>query len=158
VFHGFEDYVVSIVDKTCSCRAWELSGIPCLHAIAVLREETHNVVDFVHDYYAVDMYKRAFANAINPVNGRNQWAKQDLPTLVPPEFDVSLKNLAFKRRPEEGDSSSKKVQGSEKLSRKGHRKTCSRCGVSGHTKRSCVQQVYCFLLLLLTCSNVRLTN
>ena len=43
------------------------------------------------------------------------------------------------RRPEEGDSNSKKVQSSEKLSRKGHRKTCIRCGVSGHTKRSCVQ-------------------
>ena len=39
VYHGFEGYVVSIVDKTCTCRAWELSGIPCLHAIAVMRED-----------------------------------------------------------------------------------------------------------------------
>jgi len=95
----------------------------------------------VHDYYSVDMYKKAFANVINPVNGPNQWVKQDIPTFIPPEFDVSLKNLAFKRRPEEGDSSNKKVQSSEKLSRKGHCKTCLRCGVSGHTKRTCVQQV-----------------
>jgi len=87
------------------------------------------------------MYKKAFANVINPVNGPNQWVKQDIPTFIPPEFDVSLKNLAFKRRPEEGDSSNKKVQSSEKLSRKGHCKTCLRCGVSGHTKRTCVQQV-----------------
>ena len=141
VFHGFKGYVVSIVDKTCTCRVWELSGIPCVHAIAVMREEMHNVEDFVHEFYSVAMYKKAFANAINPVNGRNQWVKQDVPTFLPPQFDVSLKNLAFKRRSEEGENSNKKVQTSERMSRKGHHKTCSRCGVSGHTKRTCSQQV-----------------
>ena len=86
VYHGFEGFVVSVVDKTCTCKAWELSGIPCLHAIAVMLEERHNVEDFVHDYYLVDMYKRAFANAINPVNGRNQWVKEDIPTFIPPDL------------------------------------------------------------------------
>jgi len=71
VYHGFEGYVVSIVDKTCTCRAWELSGIPCLHAIAVMREERQNVEEFVHDFYSINMCKKAFANAINPVHGHN---------------------------------------------------------------------------------------
>ena len=84
-------------------------GIPCLHAIVVMREERQNVEDFVHDFYSVNMYKKAFANAINSINGRNQWVKQDLPTFLPPEFDVSLKNLVFKRKPAEGDNSNKKV-------------------------------------------------
>ena len=97
--------------------------------------------DFVHDFYSLNMYRKAFANAINLVNGRNQWVKQDLPAFLPPQFDVSLKNLAFKRRPDEGDNSNKKVRSSEKLSRKGHLKTCSMCGVPGHTKRTCNKQV-----------------
>jgi len=70
--------------------------------------ERQNVEDFVHDFCSLNMYKKNFANAINSVNGRNQWAKQDLPAFLPPEFDVSLKNLAFKRRPEEGDHSNTK--------------------------------------------------
>ena len=95
----------------------------------------------MYDFYSVNMYKKAFPNVINPINGHNQRVKLDLPTFLPPEFDVSLKNLAFKRRPKEGVNSNKKVKTSEKLSRKGHHKTCSRCGVSGHTKRTCIQQV-----------------
>jgi len=71
VCHGFDGYVVSIVEKTCTCWAWELSGIPCLHAIVVMREERQNVEVFVHEFYSLNMYKKAFANAINPVNGHN---------------------------------------------------------------------------------------
>lgn len=29
-------FSVDIGEKTCSCRAWQLSGIPCLHAVAAL--------------------------------------------------------------------------------------------------------------------------
>jgi len=97
--------------------------------------------DFVHDFYSLNMYKKAFANAINPVNGCNQWVKQDLLAFLPPKFDVSLKNLALKRRPGEGDHSNKKVGSSEKLSKKGHQKTYLNCGVTGHTKRTRNKQV-----------------
>ena len=31
-----EGYVVDIPCKTCSCRAWELSGLPCFHAIVAM--------------------------------------------------------------------------------------------------------------------------
>jgi len=51
-----------------------------------MHEERQNVEDFVHDYYSVDIYKKAFANVINPVNGRNQWVKEDIPTFIPPDL------------------------------------------------------------------------
>jgi len=57
-----------------------------------------------------------------------------LPAFLPPNFDVSIKNLVFKRTSEQGDHSNKKIGSSEKLSRKGHKKTCSKCGVIGHTE------------------------
>jgi len=75
ICHGFEGYVVSIMERTCTCRPWELSGILYLHAIAVMRGERQKVEDFVHDFYSIDKYKKAFAYAINPINGCNPWVK-----------------------------------------------------------------------------------
>ena len=47
--------------------------------------------DFVHDFYSIDKYKKTFAYAINLINGRKVWVKQDLPTFLPPYFDVNEK-------------------------------------------------------------------
>ena len=146
VYHGFEGYVVSIVEKTCTCRAWELSGIPCLHTIAVMREERQKVEDFIHEFYSIDKYRKAFAYAVNPINGHNLWVKQDLPTFLPPHFDFSMKNLAFNRGPKEGGHRKKHFDSSGKFSRKGHKKTCSKCGVVGHSKTTCNKQVLILFL------------
>jgi len=35
----------------------------------------------------------------------------------------------------------KKFESSEKVLRKGHKKTCAKCGVVGHTKTTCNRQV-----------------
>ena len=93
----------------------------------------------------IDKYRKAFAYAINPINGHKLWVKKDLPTFRPPHFDVSMKNLAFKRRPEEGEHK-KHFDSSGKVSRKGHKKTCSKCGAVGHTKTTCNKQVLILFL------------
>jgi len=36
VSKGMEKYVVNLKQQTCSCRKWELTGIPCTHAIACM--------------------------------------------------------------------------------------------------------------------------
>ena len=45
--HGDRTYVVKLDDKTCTCRRYTLSGIPCAHAICVIRDRRHNPVDYV---------------------------------------------------------------------------------------------------------------
>jgi len=57
-----------------------------------------------------------------------------------------MKNLAFKRRPEESEHSKKHFDSSGKVLRKGHKKTCSKCGVVGHTKTTCNKQVLILFL------------
>jgi len=46
--------------------------------------------------------------------------------FLPPYFDVSMKNLVVKRTLEEGEHSKKNFESSEKVSSKGHKKTCSK--------------------------------
>jgi len=69
-------YVVGIVENTCTYGASELSGIPCAHALAVMRLERLKVEGFVYDFYSTDNCKKeAFTYGINPINGRNMWVK-----------------------------------------------------------------------------------
>jgi len=44
VKHGTNGFVVNMYAKTCTCKVWELSGIPCTHALAVMREEQINPI------------------------------------------------------------------------------------------------------------------
>ncbi|KAF7113497.1 hypothetical protein RHSIM_RhsimUnG0116600 [Rhododendron simsii] len=54
-FHG-NQFCIDMNAKTCSCRRWELTGIPCAHALAVIRESKKKVHGIVHDYYQKQTY------------------------------------------------------------------------------------------------------
>ena len=47
VFIGTSILNVEIKEQTCTCRTWEMLGIPCEHACAVIRFNGQNVVDFL---------------------------------------------------------------------------------------------------------------
>ena len=51
VFIGTSIFNVDIKEHSCTCRAWEMSGIPCKHACAVIGYNGQNVVDFVDDQF-----------------------------------------------------------------------------------------------------------
>ena len=64
------------------------------------------------------------------------WIKTSEGQIHVPSFEDAKKNLALKRRLEEGEKSKKQVGGYGKESTKGHKKTCSECKQVGHTKRT----------------------
>jgi len=137
VSHGLQGFVVNLVLRTCTCRGWDLTGIPCRHALAVMREERLKVEDYVDDFYSLEKYKKAYAETINPINGQNMWVKTSGDQIHAPSFKDTQKNLALKRRLEEGEKRDKQARSYGKVSTKGHKKTCSQCKQVGHTKRAC---------------------
>ena len=46
---------VDIMNRTCTCRGWQMLGIPCEHAAAVIISIGHNITDFVDDWYKYPM-------------------------------------------------------------------------------------------------------
>lgn len=48
-----EKYAVNIADRTCSCRKWDLTGIPCYHAILALWVAMKDPMDYVDECYSV---------------------------------------------------------------------------------------------------------
>jgi hypothetical protein len=130
--HG--EYEVRIEKMECSCRAWQLSGIPCRHACACLRHERIKPESVVHKCYSLDAFRATYSQVVMPCSDPRVWKKMNGPPLKPPKFDKQVGRPSKKRRkcPLEED-------GGTRLSRHGIIGHCSVCNVAGHTKRTCPQ-------------------
>ncbi|XP_071688333.1 uncharacterized protein [Rutidosis leptorrhynchoides] len=137
-----EQVVVDLATKECACRRWEITGMPCKHAIAALynrsanNDEVEPPEQWVHPVYMMSTWRNTYAFSINPVNGRSMWPKSTLPfTLIPPKIVATAGRPKKNRRKglEEKDNITK----DGKLSKKGKQMQCSNCKEFGHNKRGC---------------------
>ncbi|KAH7847184.1 hypothetical protein Vadar_022991 [Vaccinium darrowii] len=125
-------YRVDLVNGTCGCRKWDMSGIPCVHALASIKFLQQDPFDYVHEWYKVSTYLKCYENLLSPINGRDLWPETNNPIMLPP--DVKKRSgrpkKARRREPEE-------PQDPTKLTKKGVQMRCSACGKVGHNKRGC---------------------
>ncbi|KAH7863402.1 hypothetical protein Vadar_017045 [Vaccinium darrowii] len=129
-----EQYRIDLEKKTCGCRRWELSGIPCVHAITGYNHLDRDMVDYIHDCYKVRTYLATYSNFLTPMNGKDMWPNEGYPTLLPPDVKkrAGRPKKARRREPEENEDPTK-------LSKRGMKMSCSSCGKIGHNKRGCKQ-------------------
>jgi hypothetical protein len=53
--HEYErTYIVDMMGKMCDCKRWQLTGIPCHHAIACCREDRRDPCTLVHSCYNIE--------------------------------------------------------------------------------------------------------
>jgi len=129
-------YVVDLHKKTCGCRQWEMTGIPCAHAVSTILFDCRDPEDYVHEYYSLEMYKKAYAPLIYPMPSEEQWVHavgHDI--LEPPRQRVATGRLRKLRRrcPDE----SRDPKNPNRIRKFGARMRCSKCVVVGHNKRAC---------------------
>jgi hypothetical protein len=65
-------YVVDLHKKTCGCTQWEMTGIPCGHAVSAILFDCGEPEDYVHEYYSLEMYKKAYVPLIYPMPSEEQ--------------------------------------------------------------------------------------
>ncbi|XP_057795097.1 uncharacterized protein LOC131011334 isoform X1 [Salvia miltiorrhiza] len=70
-------FVVNIERRTCSCRVWDLVGIPCKHAISALTFLQQDASDYVNDYYSMSKYLAGYEFGIEPIRGNKMWPEVD---------------------------------------------------------------------------------
>ncbi|XP_022024998.1 uncharacterized protein LOC110925352 [Helianthus annuus] len=93
---GVNQYVVNVEQRTCSCRRWELNGIPCRHAVtAIWNKASHGQVglpeSFVHPVYRMDRWKQVYTFKVYPINGKSMCPRSLLPaTITPPYYHKSV--------------------------------------------------------------------
>jgi len=51
VSNGSDAYVVNLKQKTCACRKWDLTDIPCPHAIACVWYNQQNTDELIAHWY-----------------------------------------------------------------------------------------------------------
>lgn len=128
---GYRDAIVHYFNQTCTCNKWQLSGLPCGHAIAVAA--MHNLTDcsqLAFPIFTVDNLKATYAPVIYPVGPQQAWRTPDSPlmTVRPPVMKTGPgRKSKHKRIPSRGEGSS--VQ------------RCSRCQQTGHSRNQCTESL-----------------
>uniref|UniRef100_K3ZMA2 SWIM-type domain-containing protein n=1 Tax=Setaria italica TaxID=4555 RepID=K3ZMA2_SETIT len=130
-------YIVDISLKTCDCRRWDLTCIPCSHAISYLRHERIPPESVVHDCYSSTTYMKAYANTIWPCKDKSAWEKVDATEVLPPKYEKKVGRPLKSRRKQPHE-----VEGPNgpKLSKYGVIIHCRYCGGSGHNRDGCQQR------------------
>jgi hypothetical protein len=67
VERGHRMYVVNLRKRTCGCRKWEITGIPCAHAHSAITFHGHKPEDYVDNYYSIEIYRKTYAPMIYAV-------------------------------------------------------------------------------------------
>nr|GLL46783.1 uncharacterized protein LOC109174707 [Ipomoea trifida] len=136
---NFRAFKVDLINKQCSCRRWDLTGIPCSHAISAIRKQRESPEDYVHQCYTVDSYLKAYEPAIQPILSSELWPKTNLPDPLPPKYKAQPGRPKKKRKINPIEES-KKDSTKLKARKVGEVKRCSVCGEKGHNKITCKRQ------------------
>ncbi|XP_039138760.1 uncharacterized protein LOC120276093 [Dioscorea cayenensis subsp. rotundata] len=117
---------VLLADGICSCRKWQVSGIPCVHAMAfIFSIRGAKWEEYVDLYFSVEKTRVAYNLEIAPMPDINQWTcNGQLDGLLPP----------LSRRPA-GRPKKNRIRAADEI--KSGRHKCARCGGFGHQARTC---------------------
>ncbi|GJZ64576.1 zinc finger, PMZ-type containing protein [Tanacetum coccineum] len=125
---------VNLETHKCTCRLWDLTGIPCIHGVAAYAYLMKDPAEGVSDFYSKTAWQNCYISFIKPVSGQSMWVKTGLPPPMPPKKRVMPGRPKGKRQkhPSEVNDSS-----SQRVSRFGRTMTCSNCYQRGHNKKRC---------------------
>lgn len=127
-------FTIDLVAKICVCRQWQLSGIPCGHALACIWEAGHDPVDYVHDWYKRESFEKAYVVIIEPMPSLKFWLETSKNPIHPPK-ETNLPRRPKKKRRREADEIPASTR--KKNRRFGQVHGCTKCGQTGHTKKNC---------------------
>lgn len=119
--------IVDIDHWDCSCKGWQLTGLPCCHAIAVFNCIERSPYDYCSRYFMAETYHLTYAESINPV------PNVDKPSLSESaEAVVTVTPPPTKRPP--GRPKMKQFESVDLVKRQ---LQCSKCKGLGHNKKTC---------------------
>ncbi|KAL2925893.1 Terminal uridylyltransferase 7, partial [Bienertia sinuspersici] len=116
VNHRLDAMTMNLKTRTCTCRKWDVTGIPFCHAIALLQKgnlQTYNI-------------------GIQPCPGERHWPNIDMP-LDPPPIKIGPGRPRKNRTKHPMEDPKKKGR----LTKHGVEMSCSVCKSKSHNKRTC---------------------
>ncbi|PWA42377.1 hypothetical protein CTI12_AA545420 [Artemisia annua] len=129
-----EAYSVNLMTKTCHCKLWQLSGVPCIHAVAAFMHFKMEPKVGVSDWYSQSKWFDIYQYSIKPVFGSKFWKPTSNALPFPPivkKMPGRPKKNRIKHPIEELNEHA--------VSRVGRVITCQNCQGTGHNKTTCTQ-------------------
>ena len=104
-------YIVDMQKKSCTCRRWDLTGLPCPHALVSIHENSDKVEDYVNVYYKVETFKNVYSYFINPTNLEDHWPDvMNGGEVLPPNIVKKKRGRKPKLRRKEAEELEKQKQ------------------------------------------------
>jgi hypothetical protein len=126
-------FVDSLNDRSCTCRVWQGTGIPCKHAIAYITSiPGARLEDYVDDYYSVNKFKITYEGSIPCIPDKSMWPKATHVSFMHPPL---LRAIAGGRRKNRMKSALEGGSSSQRGSSRRHE--CPICHQKGHHWYTC---------------------
>ncbi|CAN0840065.1 hypothetical protein LINGRAHAP2_LOCUS2730 [Linum grandiflorum] len=140
---GEYGYVVDLARHSCTCGYWDLSGIPCVHAIATCSFLRKEVYYWAHEYYTLNYAKKAYDyGGIPALRGQQAWEEAAGSVIHPPPTRLLPGRPKRNRRKERQEMEVRPAKHGvgTVVGKKGivmHYRTCSG---RGHNTRNCPEK------------------
>ncbi|CAL2227020.1 unnamed protein product [Prunus armeniaca] len=135
--HDGSQVVVDLARHCCSCRRWDITGIPCKHACAAIGQLNGDHISYVDACYKKEAFMRAYSPMVHPMISEDLWPKCHRPPLMPPLYHKQPGRPRKKRMRSAGEQPSKSNHTATKLQRYNLETKCSLCRQGSHNRRSC---------------------
>jgi hypothetical protein len=129
---SYGSYVVDLMHRSCGSRQWDMTGIPCPHAISAILYHSSKPEQYLHQYYSVQNYKMAYDPMIYPVPSEDQWVRTGQDEVDPPVVRAApgRPKKVRRRGPDE-------PRNPHCIRKGGVTMRCSKCRAVGHNARTC---------------------
>ncbi|KAF6171802.1 hypothetical protein GIB67_007323, partial [Kingdonia uniflora] len=73
-----QKWKVNLKKLECQCREWQLTGLPCVHAVCVLIPMRHPWIEYCSEYHTVTKYVVTYNFPIHAIHDPSEWGHDKL--------------------------------------------------------------------------------
>ncbi|KAK2662594.1 hypothetical protein Ddye_001168 [Dipteronia dyeriana] len=127
-------YTANLNDKTCECGQWQVSGVPCCHALAGIRHHFGvsgnqcSLEDYIDPLLSKATYLRTYDYMIHPIPDLCVWGDHVGASIQPP---------LVKRKPGRPKLPRKRESTEKPKATRSGSVVCGKCKLLGHNSRTC---------------------
>lgn len=132
VFEVHDDsiYVVNIETWECTCRRWQVTGVPCVHALAVLDRTDGCISEYCSKYFTTECYRLIYSLSIIPIPDAGRPG-----LIVPMNVDATDTTPRPRRSRRQAGRPKSKPDDPRITVKRAIR--CGKCQRIGHNKQTC---------------------